>query len=614
MQHVIGRYKVWIAIVLLGVLLFALWGAMFHKQQATSLRDSVFQHYTQETANQVNLLIQQQKNASVALALMLAENPNIKNLMLSECCDYQHDLKQVADRIERESSINSIWLHAVNRDGISLARSWTDKRGDSLIEVRSDLRGLLAGPHQTPSTSISTGLFTMSFKTTVPVFESGVLLGVVEVISQFQPLVNQMTEKGYPSLVLADRRYRDQLTLARSGVFIDDYYLVNTQPAERWIGLLKDIELSQFLTEQTYLLKDNYMINPVPIFNVEKEVEGYWVLFVPTDMINFHQIDDLQSRFMLVSAVVLVMLVLLGLLLLSRQQVALQGQYYKEIIDSASDILYVSDLDHIIYANGHFFEFFDEFDSLTAFHKRYQCVCDLFEPGEGLLQREINGVYWIQYILNHPEVVHKAKIVQHGQAHYFAIKVQPLNQTVFGRYTIAMQDISELELAQTKLVQLSQTDELTGIGNRLFFNKNLAHELARAKRHDLSLCIMMFDIDHFKSINDQYGHDVGDKVLKELTLLVMGQLRESDLFCRFGGEEFIVLLPDTDMENAKILTERLLSLIAQYYFDALPSHRITCSFGLTQIQQGDNYNTVLKRVDKALYASKNGGRNQIQIR
>lgn len=614
MQQVISRYKLWIALVLLGVLLFAIWGVMFHKKQASTLQDSVFQHYTQDTANQVNLLIQQQKNASVALALMLSENPKVKQLMMNECCSFDYDLQAIAKRIEQESSITSIWLHAVSRDGISLARSWIDKRGDNLLDVRSDLRAILAQPNQEIATSVSTGLFTMSFKTTVPVFESDVLLGVVEVISQFNPLVNQMADKGYPSLVFADKRYRDQLTLPRSGMFIDDYYLVNTEPVEDWIAILEGIDLAQFLTEQTYLVKENFLINPIPIFNVEKEVEGYWVLFVPTDMINFRQIDDLQSRFMLVSAVVLVMLVLLGLLLLSRQQVALQGQYYKEIIDSASDMLYVSDLDQIIYANGHFFEFFNQFDNLQAFHQQYRCVCDLFEPGEGWLQREMNGVYWIQYVLNHPEVVHKAKIIQDGQVHYFAIKVQPLNQTVFGRYTIAMQDITELELAQTKLVQLSQTDELTNIGNRLFFNKNLAHELARAKRHDLALCIMMFDIDHFKSINDQYGHDTGDKVLKELTLLVKAQLRESDLFCRFGGEEFIVLLPDTDMENAKILTERLLSLIAQHYFDALPSHRITCSFGLTQIQQGDNYNTVLKRVDKALYAAKNGGRNQIQIR
>lgn len=423
-----------------------------------------------------------------------------------------------------------------------------------------------------------------------------------------------MADKGYSSLILADKRYRAQLTQARSGLFIDDYYVVNTDSVSDLVELLAGENLVHFLADGGYLIKDNYMINPVPIFNVEEEVEGYWLLFIPKNWINFHQIDDLQSRFMLVSIIVLIMLLLLGLLVLSRQQVVLQGQYYKEIIDSSSDILYVSDLDHIIYANRHFFKFFDEFENLQAFHQRYQCVCDLFEPGEGLLQREVNGVYWIQYILNNPEMLHKAKISVQGKAHFFAIKVQPLNQTVFGRFTIAMQDISDLELAQTKLLQLSQTDELTGIGNRLFFNKNLAHELARAKRYAAPLCIIMFDIDHFKSINDQYGHDVGDRVLKALTALVGNHLRENDLFCRFGGEEFIVLLPDTDMDNAKVLTERLLEIVAKHSFDDLPSHLITCSFGLTAIEQGDNHNTVLNRVDKALYAAKHGGRNQIQIR
>ncbi|WP_052501491.1 sensor domain-containing diguanylate cyclase [Thiomicrospira microaerophila] len=614
MRQVIDRYKVWIVLALFGLLCFALWGIYFHKQQAKILQASVLQHYQQETSNQLNLLIQQQKNASVALALMLAENPNIKTLLQSSCCEQNAQLSKIAQRIERESSLTSVWLQAINRQGVSLERSWVDKRGDSLLSIRPDLRAILAEPHQQPQTTVSTGLFTMSFKTTVPVFEADLLLGVVEVISQFQPLADQMADKGYISLILADKRYKEQLTLARSGLFIDDYYVVNTQPVEAQLALLADLDLSQHLSQQDYWIQGGYIINPVAIMNVDNEVEGYWLLFIPQSMVNFHRLDDLQTQFVGVSAVVLLMLLLLGLLVLSRQQVILQGQYYKEIIDSSSDVLYVSDLDHIIYANRHFFEFFDQFETLDAFHQRYQCVCDLFEQGEGLLQSEMDGVYWIQHILNNPEKVHKAKIVRRDKVHYFAIKVQPLNKSVFGRFTIAMQDISELELMQERLSHLSQTDELTGIGNRLYFNKNILHELARAKRNHASLCVLMFDIDYFKSINDRYGHDMGDRVLQALTQLVKVHLRETDLFCRFGGEEFIVLLPDTDLENAQVLTNRLHQLIGGQVFDVLPSRHLSCSFGLTAFKRDDNPDSLLQRVDKALYAAKNGGRNQVQIR
>lgn len=613
MRQVIGRYKMWILLALFAILVIALWGTSFHKQQAQTLRASVLQHYQNETTNQVNLLIQQQKNASVALGLMLAENPDIKRLLASPCCDYDANLAQIAQRIEQQSSIRQIWLHAVNHEGISLERSWVTKRGDSLIDIRADLRALLAQPNQQPSTTISTGLFTMSFKTTVPVFENNQLLGVVEVIAQFQTLIDQMAEKGYESLVLADKRYREQLTLARSGLFIDDYYVVNTQSVDKQLSLMGDLDVTQFLLNKAYSVESEHLIHPIPIFNVDNEVEGYWILFVPESMINFHRLDEMQSRFVMVSLIVLAMLVLLGLLLLSRQQILLQGQYYKEIIDSSSDILYVSDLNRLIDANGHFFEFFDEFQSLDHFHQRYQCVCDLFEPGEDLLQPEMEGVYWLQYILNHPDKLHKAKIVRHEKVHYFAIKVQPLNHSVFGRYTIAMQEISEMEKVKDRLLHLSQTDELTGIGNRLFFNKNLAHELARVKRHNTPLCIMMFDIDHFKTINDSYGHDVGDQVLVALTALVATHLRETDLLCRFGGEEFIVLLPDTDIEDAKIISHRLLKMVENEQFDALPSGNLTCSFGLTLVVIEDTSNTILKRVDTALYKAKHGGRNQLII-
>jgi diguanylate cyclase (GGDEF)-like protein len=595
------------------MLIFAVWAVHFHKQQASDLQESVFQHYQQETADQINLLIQQQKNASVALALMLAENPDLKTLLSTPCCSFDADLKKIAQRIEQQSNLTSIWLHAVNHQGVSLERSWVERRGDSLIDVRSDLRALLAEPNQQPSTTISTGLFTMSFKTMVPVFDKDQLLGVVEIISQFQPLADQMADKGYVSLILADKRYRQQLTLARSGLFVDDYYVVNTQPVNEQLSILANVDLKDFISQKTYREVAGFVINPVPILNVEDEVEGYWLLFIPESMINFHRLDELQMSFVWVSIAVFMMMLMLGLLLLSRQQVILQGQYYKEIVDSSSDVLYVSDLDNIIYANRHFFEFFDEFGTLDEFHQRYKCVCDLFLAGEGFLQSEIEGVYWLQHILNHPDKVHKAKIIKHGDVHYFSIKVQPHNQSVFGRFTIAMQDITELEVTQDKLVHLSQTDELTGIGNRLYFNKNMLHELARSKRHKVPLSMVMFDIDYFKAINDRYGHDVGDRVLQALTKLIQAQLRDADLFCRFGGEEFIILLPDTDLASAQVLTHRLHEIVSDCEFEVLPERNLTCSFGLTAVLAEDSPDSVLKRVDNALYDAKRNGRNQVKV-
>jgi diguanylate cyclase (GGDEF)-like protein len=613
MKQVLHRYRWLVLLFLLLVFVVVAWMMVAHQNEEQRLKQDVFHSFQLEANKQVNMLISEQKNASLALALMLSENPSIKTLLTSECCTFQAGLKQAAEKIERESPVKTIWLQAVNRDGISMERSWVERRGDSLIGVRSDLEQLLRAPNGHPQTTVSTGLFTMSFKTMVPVFENQELLGVVEVISQFQPLIDRLGLSQTQSLVVADRRHMPKLILSRTGEFIDGYYVVNTEPASGLKDRIQQLGIGNLIGQEAYLVKDDWFYTHVPIFNVDGEPEGYWLIEKPVDSFDFGSVDLLLDRYVIIGAVVILMLLLLGLVFVSRQQVFLERNYYRDIIDSASDILYVTNLTRILDANRHFFDLFSDFECLDEFHKHYRCVCDVFEPGEGLLSEHIDGIYWIQYILNHPGETHKAKIIRNNQTYYYAIKIQPLQDDLFGQFTVAMQDITELEKTQHQLAYLSQTDELTGIGNRLFFNKSLSHEIARAQRYKVPLCLAMFDIDHFKSINDTLGHDIGDQVLVELCKVVAKGLRETDIFCRYGGEEFIIMLLETEMGEAQMVTERLLKAVAEHDFKSLPGQCLTCSFGLTCFHDGDTENTLLKRVDQALYSSKNDGRNRVTI-
>ena len=172
-----------------------------------------------------------------------------------------------------------------------------------------------------------------------------------------------------------------------------------------------------------------------------------------------------------------------------------------------------------------------------------------------------------------------------------------------------VRDISQRKQFEKELENLASTDVLTGIFNRRKLMKVLSLEVKRATRYNQPLCLIMFDLDHFKSVNDNYGHDVGDFVLREVSRMVSKRLRETNFFARFGGEEFIVILPVTELAGAGLLAERLRLTIEQ--LDTTPVNRVTASLGVVQLMDNEATDELLKRVDVALYAAKDAGRNQV---
>ena len=150
-------------------------------------------------------------------------------------------------------------------------------------------------------------------------------------------------------------------------------------------------------------------------------------------------------------------------------------------------------------------------------------------------------------------------------------------------------------------------DALTGIYNRHGINEILSQELKEFKRDKKEFSVIFFDIDLFKKVNDIYGHDIGDYVLENIANLVSIEIRSSDIFARWGGEEFIIFLPNTNISNSIDIAEKLRKIIEEHAFSNVDS--ITCSFGVTQLQEQDDKTSFLKRVDELLYKAKENGRN-----
>lgn len=178
-------------------------------------------------------------------------------------------------------------------------------------------------------------------------------------------------------------------------------------------------------------------------------------------------------------------------------------------------------------------------------------------------------------------------------------------------YLNIITDISKEKLEVEKLTKLAYYDPLTNIYNRRKFDELLSLEYKRAKRYERDLCGLFFDIDHFKKVNDTYGHDIGDSVLRELTTTIKKHVRETDFFGRWGGEEFIIILPETTIEKAQVFAEHIRKLVESYNFTKVGS--ITISLGVTQLKGKEQMETFLKRLDNALYQAKKEGRNKFVL-
>lgn len=167
-----------------------------------------------------------------------------------------------------------------------------------------------------------------------------------------------------------------------------------------------------------------------------------------------------------------------------------------------------------------------------------------------------------------------------------------------------------------KLEVMASIDELTGIYNRRYLLSLSKVEVSRAKRHGLPISLLLMDLDHFKKVNDQYGHALGDKVLKEVAQVILRNIREIDVFGRYGGEEFAVVLPDTLPAKAREVADRLcLAIYRHSIYHQNNSINITASFGVAgslNMHEG-SLRSLLNNADQALYQAKAGGRNQVVL-
>lgn len=282
----------------------------------------------------------------------------------------------------------------------------------------------------------------------------------------------------------------------------------------------------------------------------------------------------------------------------------------ENIFHSQSGIAILTDFENISFASKSFLDFF-HLNVPNEIFNRYENILDIFIPHEEYIHGRTKEEFLKRF--ESAKAIDKIVLIlgQDFNPKAFHIHLDKVSESE-DLYIISLSNISFMQEKTIEISHKAYVDGLTNVYNRNKFEERFAYEFTKYQRYKDTFCIAVLDIDHFKKFNDTYGHLIGDEVLILLAEKINNNIRNTDTFARWGGEEFVVLMPNTNIDEAKIFCEKLRVLVEDICH--ITAGKITCSFGITQIKGNDSLKSIFKRCDEALYNAKANGRNRVEIK
>lgn len=401
-------------------------------------------------------------------------------------------------------------------------------------------------------------------------------------------------------------------------------------------GYFVDKEAHQLLKSMDHNIKDDKVFSKLSgeilhsielqnIFSIESNDKQSLITFIP--VINpitkesaavfvFQQdnseLNAIVSRYQIWFALG-VMFALLALIYLFKetanaQRFRLLSEKNQQILNSQKAMVIVTDGNHIIDSNEAFLRFF-ECPTLEEFKLLNNCICNLFEEDNRFfhMNKVAPDQNWIEYLNALPN---KESLVSlkntNGNSRIFTVSITPFSSK---RHILTFTDITDTMSEKYTLEYRATRDNLTGAYNRDYFNHHIHTYEQYVKSREHYLGFILFDIDHFKSINDNHGHNAGDKILVELVEVTKNTIRNEDTLIRWGGEEFLVIIETTNVYVAKKVAENIRRNIEANSFPIFS--KVTCSFGVALHDNSEEIHCSIEKADQALYAAKNAGRNRV---
>jgi diguanylate cyclase (GGDEF)-like protein len=505
------------------------------------------------------------------------------------------------------------------------------KYGDNLTGVRATVE--FVNLHHEKIQGFEEGRIYNGFRYLFPLFVRNIekqkeYVGSVEVSFNAHAIANDFAESHNTKVafliskdVVKKKLFNDEKMNYSLSEFQDFYYEKSVK--KTFEKAFKNIDISKVSTQDVVMI--NSKIKEGKTFSLAPQDTNTLCTILPFKNPLSHQVvaaivlqsdnnilNNQNELFILIFSIGTILLLLMTIFMYREfttkqkfQHMALKTQ---NILDTQKSIIIITNGVKILDANKKFFEFFGH-ASLESFFHHNSCICDFFVEDSsyyhlGKVPRETNWIDFIQEVASKDRVVLMKDL--DGLGHSFAMTFSNYQSSY---YIITFTDISGTIEEQLVLENKVLHDKLTGAYNREFFETKSSVLVAQNQVNGRFLGIIFFDIDHFKDVNDTYGHNVGDNILKELVKRVTESIRSSDYLIRWGGEEFLVLVSTTSLDQLESTAQHLRSMIANHHFEDV--QQVTCSFGVTLSLHNESITSTVQRADEALYTSKANGRNQV---
>lgn len=302
---------------------------------------------------------------------------------------------------------------------------------------------------------------------------------------------------------------------------------------------------------------------------------------------------------------------LVNLNLSLESKIEMEIEKIKSILDAQENIVIVTNKEEITNINKKFMEFF-RIESFEKFKESKKDIFDLFQEEFGFITRNQmkKQECWLKYIKELPEIDRIVKIKNNAnEEKLFTINIDYYENKEH-YYIFSLTDITSIKEKANLLEYQSSHDKLTGLFNKNKFDEFYEKEIKRSKRYKNDLSIILFDIDEYREIIEMYKSPIGDIILKDISQIMSNCIREQDISARWGGEEFLVLLPQTNLEGALTVANKINTTVFEHLFTD-KQLKLTASFGVSVLQEDDDEKTFFSRVNKLLYEAKNIGKNKV---
>ncbi|BAF70704.1 GGDEF domain-containing protein [Nitratiruptor sp. SB155-2] len=557
-----------------------------------SFQEFFIKRFTSEITKVIDAEIENKLNATSTMAITIAQSSDAKNYIHTRE-DFLY-FKQLPFYYRKFTKFKNIKIYVIDRNGNIIFSPVPKKRYKKMTEPL-----YVKKPVFNDTWIDCRGLHLISYASVTDYNKHLETIGYIAVESQFNSISKNLKKIGVDSIAVLDKDIASKSI--RLPHHIENYKILNLEWSEEFIDDLKEIGVENIITSKTPIIHWFHLFYRYPIKDREGFVHG-WILFSTS-------LDKLFLDFVTPKLALENILLILTFILLiyfnekSKYSIVKdQADYYHEILDNFKEAIIIFEGYKVKYINRAVFDYLGKSD-LEDVEKSFGDEWQVYILKDGK-RKMMSWKHFIDTICQTKECILQIDIMD--KRYFFQVIGKKIKEN---DCVAVFLDITDTYRSMEELQEIAYKDPLTGVYNRTLL-QDIIHNILRIKRKDEHLILALVDIDHFKKINDEFGHDTGDEVLQFVAQTIKKRLRSEDYVFRIGGEEFLIVMKTRSIEKVLLILQSI-----RRYFASHPAQKlkkpVTISIGVTEYKPYESFKQAFKRADEALYEAKRSGRNRL---